>query len=66
MLTSADLYPETEKWGSPLVEKDDGWHFYDETWSTLHGPYVNREAAKRALHAYCWENLGHAVQENWP
>ncbi|CAA2141379.1 hypothetical protein [Hyphomicrobium sp. ghe19] len=66
MLSSADLYPPTEKWGSPLFEKDGQWFFYDETWANTHGPYINRDAAKRALHAYCWETLGTVCQEGWP
>ncbi len=29
-----------------------GWYFWTETWSTLHGPYVDREAADQKCLEY--------------
>jgi len=29
-----------------------GWYFWDETWSVLHGPYLDQQEAQEALLAY--------------
>jgi hypothetical protein len=36
----------------PIIERDDGWFFYDETWGNLIGPFKNRGAAVFGLKQY--------------
>ena len=36
-----------------IHEKEDGWYFYDETWSNEYGPYDTKEETKIALDEYC-------------
>lgn len=32
--------------------RDDTWWFWDETWSTEHGPYISKVEADKACTAY--------------
>ena len=32
---------------------EDGWYFWDETWSDHHGPYSTEDIAREHLNKYC-------------
>ena len=36
----------------PVHEEDGKWWFYDETWTSRHGPFDDKQAAEDALVAY--------------
>lgn len=36
----------------PIIERDDGWFFYDETWGNVIGPFKSRGAAVFGLKQY--------------
>lgn len=36
----------------PIIQRDDGWFFYDETWGNVIGPFKNRGAAVFGLKQY--------------
>lgn len=38
--------------GYPIFKKDDGWHFYDETFSRSFGPFDSDEIAEKACTRY--------------
>jgi hypothetical protein len=35
-----------------FVQLNDGWYFYDETWSDVVGPYPTKEVARKMLDRY--------------
>lgn len=43
---------------SPIHQDDNGWWFYDETWSYRYGPFPTRRIAALELHRYIIEMLG--------
>ncbi len=34
---------------------EDGWYFWDETWTDAHGPYDAEDIAREHLNEYCKE-----------
>ncbi len=38
--------------GDPLCQDIDGWYFWDETWTTVYGPYKTEKEAEEALRDY--------------
>lgn len=36
----------------PIHQDDEGWWFWDETWSDRYGPFINEEAARHELKIY--------------
>lgn len=42
--------------GSPVVQDSDGrWYFWDETWTSLYGPWATWEAVEKAFSEYVRE-----------
>jgi len=39
----------------PLYKKNGYWHFWNETWSDLIGPYETQDEARIAFKKYCKE-----------
>jgi hypothetical protein len=39
-------------WQDPIIHRDDGWFFYDETWGNVIGPFKSRGAAVFGLKQY--------------
>lgn len=37
----------------PVHEDEGQWWFWDETWADRMGPFVDEEAARKALVVYC-------------
>ena len=37
---------------NPVIKKEDGWYFFDETWSFLEGPYPSEKIAREELKNY--------------
>lgn len=37
----------------PVFVEDDGWYFWDETWTERHGPYETETLARVGLDLYC-------------
>lgn len=43
----------------PVELLDNGWYFWDETWSNKHGPYETEEQARARLKEYLvWLETG--------
>lgn len=39
--------------GDPVHQREDGWYFWDETWTVDHGPYDSEVEARQHLAQYC-------------
>jgi len=42
---------------NPVHKEDDGWYFYDETWSDRFGPFPTEEDANKARVVYATTQL---------
>jgi len=42
----------------PVEQHDDGWGYWDETWSDWHGGFKTEADARADLKRYCKEVLG--------
>lgn len=42
----------------PVFQNEEGWFFYDETWSDANGPYDSETEAQVKLMEYCTIALG--------
>jgi hypothetical protein len=42
----------------PVHEDDDGWWFFDESWSERYGPFETEKECRDELKLYCIECLG--------
>lgn len=42
----------TDNPADPVVVNDEGYWFWDETWSDIHGPFPSEEVARKELELY--------------
>lgn len=42
----------------PIKRYNDGWYFWDETWTRRFGPFDSKDAVSKSFDSYCKEVLG--------
>jgi hypothetical protein len=47
----------------PVQKLDDGWYFYDETWTDAYGPYPTQLMTRIKCLEYCLDVLGNYPSE---